>query len=128
MSPPAFGRRPPPPDAVNVAPGERSPGALLVLPITLAAVKRPFWMHQLAEYVLGAALLGYGARCPTPAVPSILGAIVVLHAASTRGPLAAFRGIPRRLHRVVDVGIIAVEFVVFMLVGTAGFVRAERNR
>src|SRR5438046_769307 len=63
-------------------------------------------MHQLVEYVLGAALITFGARDPTPIVPCVAGGLIILNAAITRGPLAAFRGIPRRLHRSIDVAII----------------------
>ncbi len=69
--------------------------------------KRPFWMHQLAEYAVGAAMVVFGLRSPTPLLPTIVGLFVVIHAASTLGPLAAFRLVPRRIHRWIDVGLIA---------------------
>ena len=53
--------------------------------------KRPFWMHQIVEYILGGALVASGLQSPTPAVPSVLGGIVMLHAAITMGPVGAFR-------------------------------------
>ena len=70
--------------------------------------KRPFWMHQLAEYVLGAVLIAQGLQSPTPLMPTIGGGLFLLNAAIVRGPLAAFRGIPRSLHRVLDIVVIAV--------------------
>lgn len=73
--------------------------------------KRPFWMHQLVEYILGGALVASGLQSPTPAVPSVLGGIVMLHAALTVGPAGAFRVLKRRLHQVIDVLVIAVEFL-----------------
>ena len=73
--------------------------------------KRPFWMHQLVEYILGGALVASGLQSPTPAVPSVLGGIVMLHAAITVGPAGAFRVLNRRLHPVIDVLVIAVELV-----------------
>jgi hypothetical protein len=73
--------------------------------------KRPFWMHQLVEYILGGALVASGLQSPTPAVPSVLGGIVMLHAALTVGPAGAFRVLKRRLHQVIDVLVIAVELV-----------------
>jgi hypothetical protein len=73
--------------------------------------KRPFWMHQLVEYVLGAVLVASGLQSPTPAVPAVVGGVVMLHAALTSGPLAAFRVVGRQVHRVVDVGVIALELV-----------------
>ena len=35
--------------------------------------KRPFWLHQLAEYVLAAGLLTTGLRSEKPLVPVLLG-------------------------------------------------------
>jgi len=71
--------------------------------------KRPFWMHQLVEYILGGVLVASGLQSPTPAVPSVLGGIVMLHAAITVGPAGAFRVLHRRVHQVIDVLVIATE-------------------
>ena len=71
--------------------------------------KRPFWMHQAVEYLLGGALVATGLQSPTPIVPAAVGGLIMLHAAITRGPLSAFRWVGRRTHRVIDVGIIAIE-------------------
>ena len=73
--------------------------------------KRPFWMHQIVEYILGGALVASGLQSPTPAVPSVLGAVVMLHSAITIGPVGAFRVIGRRTHRVVDVVVLAAQIV-----------------
>jgi hypothetical protein len=73
--------------------------------------KRPFWMHQLVEYILGGALVASGLQSPTPLVPSVLGGIVMVHAAITIGPAGAFRVLRRRSHRVIDVLIIATELL-----------------
>ena len=73
--------------------------------------KRPFWMHQLVEYILGGALIASGLQSPTPLVPAVVGGLVMLHAALTIGPLGAFRVIGRRTHRVIDVVIISIEFL-----------------
>ena len=73
--------------------------------------KRPFWMHQLVEYILGGALVASGLQSPQPLVPAVLGGIVMVHAAITRGALAAFRIIDRRLHRLLDPAVIALEVV-----------------
>ncbi len=77
----------------------------------MATAKRPFWMHQLVEYLLGGALLATGLQSPTPAMPSIVGGIIVFHGAITKGALAAFQWIPRRLHRAIDPVIILLEIV-----------------
>lgn len=75
------------------------------------AGKRPFWMHQLVEYILGGALVASGLQSPKPLVPAVLGGIVMGHAAITTGALSAFRIIDRRLHRVIDPAIILLQFV-----------------
>ncbi|MGA1075278.1 MAG: hypothetical protein ACO307_09120 [Ilumatobacteraceae bacterium] len=64
---------------------------------------RPFWMHQLVEYVLGAALIAQGMQEPEPVIPSLAGVVVLINAAAVRGPLGAFKVIGRRLHRWLDV-------------------------
>ncbi|MEZ5274149.1 MAG: hypothetical protein R2694_17950 [Ilumatobacteraceae bacterium] len=51
--------------------------------------KRPFWMHQAVEYLLGLALVASAMRNPTPVVPSIAGGVIVLWAALTSGALGA---------------------------------------
>lgn len=70
--------------------------------------KRPFWAHQLVEYILGAALVGVGLQSPTPIVPAVLGGFVLMYTACTSGALAAFRVIDRRVHRVADPIVVAV--------------------
>lgn len=73
------------------------------------AAKRPFWMHQVVEYILGGSMVAAGLQSPTPLVPTIVGGIVMLHAAITVGPLGAFRILDRRVHRYVDVAVMALE-------------------
>jgi hypothetical protein len=73
--------------------------------------KRPFWMHQVVEYLLGGSMIAAGLQSPTPLVPTIVGGIVMLHAAITVGPLGAFRILDRRVHRYVDVAVMALEVV-----------------
>jgi len=69
---------------------------------------RPFWMHQIVEYIIGAVLISTGFGSSTPAVPAVLGALVMLNAAVAIGPGGAFRLVPRRLHRVLDLVVIAL--------------------
>lgn len=71
--------------------------------------KRPFWMHQLVEYILGGSLIAAGLQSPTPVVPSVLGGIVMVHSAVTVGPLGAFRVLRRGLHRYIDIAVIVLE-------------------
>lgn len=75
----------------------------------MAISKRPFWMHQIVEYILGAALVASGLQSPTPVVPSVLGAVVMLHPAITIGPVGAFRVLHRRVHQVIDVVVLVAE-------------------
>lgn len=70
--------------------------------------KRPFWMHQLVEYILGGALVATGIQSPYPVMPAVLGGVIMLHAAFTRGALAAFNVIDRRVHRFIDPFIIVL--------------------
>lgn len=72
------------------------------------AGKRPFWMHQLVEYILGVGLVAVGTQSLTPVVPAGLGAMLLVYAACTKSPVAAFRLLSRRAHRVVDPVLIAV--------------------
>jgi hypothetical protein len=68
-------------------------------------------MHQLVEYILGGALVASGLQSPTPVVPSVLGGVIMLHAAITIGPLGAFRVLSRGVHKVVDLAVIGLQVV-----------------
>ena len=74
-------------------------------------MKRPFWLHQFAEYVIGAALVGSGLQSPTPEVPAVLGGLVILNAAVVDGPLGAFRLVGRRVHRILDIVVVVLGVV-----------------
>lgn len=63
---------------------------------------RPFWIHQLVEYLIGAALVAQGMQDPDPLVPAVAGALVIVNAAVVRGPFGAFRAVGRGLHRWLD--------------------------
>ncbi len=76
-----------------------------------ATGKRPFWAHQLVEYILGAALVASGLQSPQPIVPAVVGGFILLYAAATRGALAGFRLIDRRVHRVADPVLVVVQVV-----------------
>ena len=69
---------------------------------------RPFWLHQLVEYIVGLVLVAQGLQSPAPVVPAVAGALVIFNAAATPGPLSAFRVVPRRLHGVLDIVVIAL--------------------
>lgn len=75
---------------------------------------RPFWMHQVVEYIIGAVFVSAGFGSPTPILPATLGAIVMINAAITIGPASAFRLVHRRVHRIIDlfvIGLVAVATV-----------------
>lgn len=78
-------------------------------------------MHQIVEYILGAALAAVGLQSPTPVVPATVGIVVILHGAITKGAFAAFQVIGRKLHRVVDLGVIAFE----VLAAIQPFIKVE---
>ncbi|MGD9702728.1 MAG: hypothetical protein AB7Q42_04880 [Acidimicrobiia bacterium] len=79
-------------------------------------MKRPFWMHQLVEYLLGVALLSQGLQTREPLVPTVLGALVLLNAATVDGPLSAGKAVSRALHRVVDALLVAAMVAAVVLV------------
>lgn len=73
--------------------------------------KRPFWMHQLVEYILGGAMVASGLQSPEPIMPSVVGGVVLLYAASTKGAVSAFRLLDRRIHRWFDPVLIVAQIV-----------------
>ena len=65
--------------------------------------RRPFWLHQIAEYLIGTVIIAAGVQSPSPVVPSVLGGLVLVNAAFVDGPVSAFDTVPRSIHRWVDV-------------------------
>ena len=63
---------------------------------------RPFWIHQLAEYLIGVALVAQGFQDPEPLVPALAGVFVIANVSIARGPLGAFRVVGRGTHRWLD--------------------------
>ncbi len=72
----------------------------------IEGAQRPFWMHQIVEYLVGILLLAASFQVPDPVVPAVLGALVILNAAMAKGPLSAFPMVGRRLHRWLDIVVI----------------------
>lgn len=70
--------------------------------------RRSFWVHQAAEYMIGIALVMSGLQSPSPAVPAVLGGVVIVNAALVDGPLGAFRLVGRRVHRLCDVVVLGL--------------------
>lgn len=69
--------------------------------------QRPFWLHQFTEYIIGFALIAFGFQDTAPAMPAVAGIVVLFNAALVRGPLGAFTLIGRKVHRVIDVVVMA---------------------
>ena len=80
-------------------------------------MKRPFWMHQLVEYLLGVALLSQGLQTVEPLLPTILGVLVLVNAAVVDGPLSAGRVVSRPVHRILDVVLVVVMVLAAVLSG-----------
>jgi hypothetical protein len=78
------------------------------LPAMGERANRPFWVHQLAEYLIGVALVAQGLQDPHPLLPCLAGALVFANASAVRGPLGAFKLFGRRSHRWLDLIAIAV--------------------
>ena len=76
--------------------------------VTIERVRRPFWMHQLVEYILGFALIMTSIQQPEPRIPALMGLVILLNAAIVAGPAGAFKLVPRWLHKYLDLGVIAL--------------------
>jgi hypothetical protein len=63
----------------------------------------PFSLHQIAEYALGLGLIAQAAQGSSAVLPVVFGAVILLSAALTDGPLAGWKAVSRPTHRVVDI-------------------------
>jgi hypothetical protein len=70
--------------------------------------KRSFWLHQAAEYLIGAVFVAQGLQSPDPVVPSVLGGLVMINTACAKGTLSAFRIFGKKVHRMLDAIVILV--------------------
>jgi hypothetical protein len=88
----------------------------------------PFWIHQVVEYLLGLLMLTQAIQTDRPLIPVLLGVAIIVLAATADGPVAAFHLVPRRLHRALDIVVLAVVVVVAVVfrdeLGTSGLVFA----
>jgi hypothetical protein len=66
---------------------------------------RPFWIHQLAEYLIGVALIAQGLQEKDPLVPAVAGIVILCNVAIVRGPLGAFKWVGRGAHRWLDLAV-----------------------
>lgn len=76
--------------------------------VQIERVLRPFWLHQVVEYLVGLMLIAAALQSPEPAVPAVLGVVVLGNAAIAIGPAGAFRLVGRKLHRTLDVVVISL--------------------
>lgn len=84
----------------------------------------PFWLHQVAEYLIAATLLVGAWYSPEPAVQATLGALILINAAFADGGAGAFPRVDRRFHKWFDVAIMATLLIAafqgWFGVGTTG--------
>lgn len=84
---------------------------------------RPFWLHQVAEYVVGLALIAQGLQSADPFMPAAAGAAIVINTAIARGPLSAFSLVPLGVHRIMDLILVAALVVLALVPGVDAAMR-----
>jgi hypothetical protein len=102
--------------------------------VEIERVRRPFWVHQLVEYLLGIGLISAAIQMPQPAVPAVLGLVIILNASVAKGAAGAFRLAGKQAHRRLDVVVmlllvagavqpwISIDNISRLLLGGVGFV------
>lgn len=71
--------------------------------VQIERVRRPFWSHQIIEYFIGIGLISAAIQLPQPAVPAVLGLVIIFNAAIAKGAAGAFRLAGKRVHKQLDV-------------------------
>jgi uncharacterized membrane protein YkvI len=84
--------------------------------VEIQGAGRPFWMHQIVEYLIGMVLIAAAFQSPEPTVQAVMGLVIIVNAAIARGAAGAFNLVGHKLHRVLDV-VIMVLLVVAALQG-----------
>jgi F0F1-type ATP synthase assembly protein I len=79
----------------------------------------PFWVHQAVEYLVGLLLIVVAMQSTRPALPALAGVGVVVLAATADGPLGLAKWVPRRVHRVLDLVVMAGLVVAAIVVSAA---------
>lgn len=74
---------------------------------------RGFWLHQIVEYLIAAALILMSAQSDYPIVTSVFGIALLINVTITDGPLSAYKIISRLVHRIID-----WLYVIALLVGS----------
>ncbi len=62
--------------------------------------------HQLSDYAVALGFLVLITRATYPLLLAVLGLVALLNAASTQGPLAAYRLVPRKIHNAIDMALV----------------------
>jgi hypothetical protein len=62
--------------------------------------------HQVSDYAVALGFLILITRAVYPLLLAILGLVALLNAASTQGPLAAYRFVPRKIHNAIDAALV----------------------
>jgi uncharacterized membrane protein len=73
-------------------------------------VTRPFWLHQIVEYILGVVLISQGLQLREPLTLTAAGIVILVNAAVVTGPISAFQFFSRRAHQFCDL-VVAVALV-----------------
>lgn len=76
--------------------------------VEVLRARRPFWVHQLVEYLIGIVLISAGMQSPEPAVMAVMGLLVMVNAAVAVGAAGAFRLVNHKMHRLLDVVVMAL--------------------
>ncbi len=63
---------------------------------------RGFWLHQIVEYLIAAALILMSAQSDYPIVTSAFGIALLINVTIADGPLSAYKIISRTVHRIFD--------------------------
>ena len=80
----------------------------------MASNGRPYWLHQVAEYVVGLILLLLITRVDADAVPLLAagGVLVLVNTAISGPPAGCVRVVSRPVHKWADVGVVIALVVI----------------
>ena len=63
---------------------------------------RGFWLHQIVEYLVAAALILTSAQSEYSLITAAYGVALLINVTVVDGPLSAYKIISRQVHRVID--------------------------
>lgn len=63
---------------------------------------RGFWLHQIVEYLIAAALILMSAQSRHPLVLAAYGIALLINVTVVDGPFSAYKIISRGVHRIID--------------------------